>query len=83
VHVAFDVCAARSEYVLALQSVHSAGPELALNFPAMHAAQPAAFEPAYPKSHKHMVALLLPAIDTALVVQGTQVAFEVAAVAAE
>jgi hypothetical protein len=69
--------------VFAGQLVHSADPVLALNFPGMHASQPAAFEPVYPKLHKHMLALLLPAIETALVVQEMQVALEVAAVSVE
>jgi hypothetical protein len=83
VHVALDVCAAKSEYVLARQSVHASAPVLALNVPAMQGTQPAAFEPVYPKSHRHMLALLLPAIDTALVLQETHVALEVAAVSVE
>jgi hypothetical protein len=83
VQVAFDVCAGSSEYVLARQLVHISEPVLALNFPAMQETQPAAFEPVYPKLHKHMVELLLPAIDTAFVVQEMQVVFEVAAVAVE
>jgi hypothetical protein len=78
-----DVCAARPEYVFAGQSVHKADPILALNFPAMHASQPASFEPVYPKLHRHMLALLLPAIDTALAEHEMQVALDVAAVSVE
>jgi hypothetical protein len=83
VHVAIDVCAARPEYVFAGQLVHSSEPVLPLNLPAMQEAHPRAFEPVYPKLHKHMVELLLPAIDTALVEHEMQVALDVAAVAVE
>jgi hypothetical protein len=72
-----------SENVSARQLVHGAAPLLVLNFPAAHAAQPAAFEPVYPRSHRHMLALLLPAIDTAFKLQDTHVALEVAAVSVE
>jgi len=78
-----DVCAVSPEYVFAGQLVHTAEPILALNFPAMQEAHPRAFEPVYPKLHKHMVELLLPAIETAFVVQEMQVALDVAAVAVE
>jgi hypothetical protein len=69
--------------VFAGQLVHSSEPVLPLNLPAMQAAHPRAFEPVYPKLHKHMVELLLPTIETALAVHAMQVVFDVAAVAVE
>ena len=82
-HVAFDVCAVRPEYEFAQQFVQALVPVVALNLPAMHAAQPAAFEPVKPKLQRHMLASLLPATETAFVVHATHVAFDVAAVAVE
>ena len=58
-------------------------PVLALNLPAMHAAQPAAFEPVKPRLRRHMLASLLPATETAFVLQETQVDTAVAPVEAE
>jgi hypothetical protein len=83
VHVALETCAVRPEYVFAGQSVHSSEPVFALNFPAIHAEQPAAFEPVKPRLHKHMVEMLLPTIETAFAVHATQVVFDVAAVTVE
>jgi hypothetical protein len=71
------------EYVFAGQLVQSSEPVLSLNLPAMHAVQPTAFEPVKPKLHKHMVELLLPAIETAFAVHEIHVAFDVAAVTVE
>jgi hypothetical protein len=83
VHVALETCAVRPEYVFGGQSVHSAEPVAALNFPEMHAAQPTAFEPVKPRLHRHMLELLLPTIETAFAVQEMQVVFDVAAVTVE
>jgi len=83
VHVALELCAVRLEYVFARQFVHASAPVLGLNFPAAQAAQPAAFEPVKPRLHRHMLESLLPATETAFVAHGTQVPFDVAAVAVE
>jgi prophage maintenance system killer protein len=63
--------------------VHNAEPSVSLKVPAMHEAQLAAFEPVKPRLHRHMVESLLPATETAFVVQETHVAFDVAAMAVE
>jgi hypothetical protein len=83
VHVAFDFCAVRPEYVFAGQSVHASGPVVGLNLPTLHPEHPTALEPVNPVVHRHMVELLLPTGETAFAVHGMHVAFEVAAVAVE
>jgi hypothetical protein len=83
VHVAFDFCAVRPEYVFSGQSVHASGPVVGLNFPTVHPEHPAAFEPVNPVVHRHMVDMLLATGETAFAVQGMHVVFDVAAVAVE
>ncbi len=71
------------ENVFAGQLVHASAPVLGLNLPATQARQPSAFEPVKPKSHRHIPGSLLPATATALALQATHVALDVAASAVE